>query len=228
MIPSLAQNLPPVWQDFLREALQAPSFAALADFLAQERKNHTVYPREEDLFRAFSFVAPQEVKAVILGQDPYHGEGQAHGLAFSVPEGIKPPPSLKNILKEYMADLAFPAPDSPSLLPWAKEGVLLLNTVLTVRAHTPNSHAGKGWEEFTDKLLCLLSQKAPSPLVFLLWGAPAQKKKRLITDPKHLILEAPHPSPLSAYRGFFGSRPFSKINGFRQEKGLSPINWKLK
>lgn len=227
MTPSMAENLPPLWQKFLEEPLQAPSFAALDAFLEEERRNYVVYPKKEDLFSAFSYMAPQGVKAVILGQDPYHEEGQAHGLAFSVPEGVKAPPSLKNVYKEYMSDLALPHPASTSLIPWAKEGVLLLNTVLTVRAQEANSHAGKGWEEFTDSIITLLAEKAVSPIAFILWGTPARKKKALIKDPKHFILESAHPSPLSAYRGFFGSRPFSRVNQFRKEKGLAPISWQL-
>lgn len=223
----MRNQLPPSWQLFLREALEQPSFEKLTSFLEEEKKTNTVFPGEKDLFSAFTFLAPQDVKVVILGQDPYHGEGQAHGLAFSVPEGIKAPPSLVNIHKEYRSDLSFPLPASPSLVPWAKEGVLLLNTVLTVRKDSPNSHAGKGWEEFTDSVISLLQKKAENPIVFILWGAPAGKKKALITDKRHLILTAPHPSPLSAYRGFFGSRPFSKVNEFRASLGLAGINWRL-
>ena len=223
----MLDKLPPSWKSFLQEALEQPSFGELAAFLEEEKKNHTVYPKEEDLFAAFTFLAPHEVKAVILGQDPYHGEGQAHGLAFSVPEGIKAPPSLVNIHKEYQSDLSFPLPASPSLIPWAKEGVLLLNTVLTVRKDSPNSHGGKGWEEFTDSVISLLQKKAENPIIFILWGGPAGKKKALITDKRHLVLTSPHPSPLSAYRGFFGSRPFSKANEFRKALGLAGINWRL-
>ncbi|MBR7076136.1 MAG: uracil-DNA glycosylase, partial [Lachnospiraceae bacterium] len=179
-----------------------------------------------DLFNAFHFTPLHEVKVVILGQDPYHNEGQAHGLCFSVQKGVEIPPSLLNIYKELQDDLNCTMPSSGYLKKWADQGVLLLNTVLTVRAHEANSHKGIGWEEFTDAAIRILNEQ-DRPIVFMLWGSNAREKKKMLNNPKHLILEAPHPSPLSAYRGFFGCRHFSKCNAFLIKNGLDPIDWQI-
>ena len=185
-----------------------------------------VYPPRSKLFRAFEYFNPEELRVVLLGQDPYHAPGQAEGLSFSVPEGIKTPPSLKNIFKERERDLGIPAAGaSPCLVPWAKQGVLLLNTTLTVRDGAAGSHRGHGWERLTDCMLQLLGQEE-RPLVFILWGADARRKRRLLSNPNHLILEAEHPSPLSAYRGFFGSRPFSAVNAYLCANGYTAIDWR--
>lgn len=184
-----------------------------------------IYPPQKQLFRAFDIITPDDVRVVLLGQDPYHGPGQAEGLSFSVPNGIKPPPSLRNILKERESDLGIPASGaSPSLLPWARQGVLLLNTTLTVRAGSAGSHRNHGWEKVTDHIIRLLDD-SPAPMVFLLWGADARKKKKYLCNHEHLVLESEHPSPLSAYRGFFGSRPFSAINRYLEAHQLPPIQW---
>ena len=183
-------------------------------------------PPKDDIFSAFNHTPFAQVKVIILGQDPYHGENQAHGLSFSVPEGQKIPPSLQNIFKERQSDIGCPPPSHGNLTQWADQGVLLLNTVLTVRAHEANSHKGKGWEQFTDAIIKKLDAD-PRPKVFVLWGGPAQKKAHLLCSPNHLILKAPHPSPLSVYRGFYGSQPFSKINAFLAQKGITPIDWTL-
>ena len=178
------------------------------------------------MFNAFSFTPLEKVKVLILGQDPYHGEGQANGLCFSVHPGIEIPPSLVNIYKELHDDLGCYIPDNGDLTKWARQGVLLLNTVLTVRAHQANSHRGIGWEEFTDAAIRALAEQ-DRPIVFLLWGSPARRKKALIRNPKHLIIESPHPSPLSAYNGFFGSRPFSRANEYLEKSGVEPIDWQI-
>jgi len=217
-------QLPPNWRSVLRKQIQAPYFVALTEFLDSERRDHTVYPPESDVFNAFQLTPFDAVKVVILGQDPYHDDGQAHGLAFSVRPGVKPPPSLRNIFKELETDLGCPKPTSGDLTPWAKQGVLLLNTVLTVRAHEPHSHRGKGWEQFTDAAISAVAGKA-EPVVFVLWGAPAQKKSALIDPARHTILKAPHPSPLSAHSGFFGSRPFSAVNVVLESADSEPIDW---
>jgi uracil-DNA glycosylase len=206
--------------------LDLPRFAPLFQRVEDAYGSAEVYPPRDQLFTAFSLTPPEQVRVVILGQDPYHEPGQAHGLAFSVREGIRVPPSLVNIYKELQDDLGCYVPNNGYLVKWAKQGVLLLNTVLTVRAHQANSHRGIGWEEFTDAAIRILNEQ-DRPIVFILWGRPAQMKKAMLNNPKHLILEAPHPSPLSSYRGFFGSKPFSKTNQFLQQHGLEPIDWQI-
>lgn len=185
-----------------------------------------MFPPADDIFNAFHLTPLNKVKVVILGQDPYHNDGQAHGLCFSVKPDVDIPPSLVNIYQELHDDLGCYIPDNGCLTKWAKQGVLLLNTVLTVRAHSAFSHRNMGWEEFTDAAIRVLNEE-DRPIVFILWGKPAQMKKSMLNNPKHLILEAPHPSPLSAYRGFFGSRPFSKTNEFLMRNGLTPIDWQI-
>ena len=219
-------KLPPDWRRALQDALANPAFTRLQAYVEQERAHHTVYPPEEDLFSAFQLTPYDAVKVLVLGQDPYHGPGQAHGLAFSVRPGVRPPPSLVNIFQELHADLGLPVPRDGSLVPWAEQGVLLLNAVLTVRQATPNAHAGQGWEAFTDAVIRAVSDKA-EPVVFVLWGAYAQKKKKLIDERKHVILAGPHPSPLSASRGFFGSKPFSHTNQELKKRGREPVDWRL-
>lgn len=191
-----------------------------------EYSKYRIFPDANDIFNAFEFTPLEKVKAVIIGQDPYHGDGQAHGLCFSVKYGIETPPSLVNIYKELNEDIGCYIPNNGYLKKWADQGVLLLNTVLTVRAHEANSHRGIGWEEFTDAAIKVLNEQ-DRPIVFLLWGSPAQKKALMLNNPKHLVLKAPHPSPLSAYRGFFGCRHFSKCNDFLKNNGLSPIDWQI-
>ncbi len=215
------------WKELLKSEFQAPYFSELKDFLVQEKKHHTIYPKGTDIFRAFNSTPFDSVKVVILGQDPYHGFGQAHGLCFSVPEGISFPPSLNNIFKEYKDDLGYEIPRSGNLEHWAKEGVLLLNATLTVRVNQAGSHQRKGWEQFTDAVIKHISEKSNN-IVFILWGNYAQQKGRWIDTKKHHIIKAVHPSPLSANRGgFFGTKPFSKTNAFLESKGIEPINWKL-
>lgn len=214
------------WAIFLSNELKEPYYLKLREFLIQEYKTRTIFPSMYDIFNALHYTAYQDVKVVILGQDPYHGPRQAHGLSFSVQPGVEAPPSLVNIFKELHDDLACKIPDNGCLVPWAKQGVLLLNAVLTVRERQANSHQGLGWERFTDKVIALLNERE-EPIVFILWGRPAQKKKSMITNPKHLILESPHPSPLSASRGFFGSRPFSKANAFLVQNGMQAIDWQI-
>lgn len=201
---------------------EKPYYQELRRFLINEYSTKTIYPDMYDIFNALKLTSYEKVKAVILGQDPYHEPGQAHGLCFSVKKGTRKPPSLVNIFKELQDDLGIPISDHGFLEGWAKEGVLLLNTVLTVQAHRANSHRGKGWETFTDRVITLLNQRE-EPIVFILWGANARSKKALITNPGHLILEAVHPSPLSAHNGFFGGKYFSRTNGFLKE----PIRWEL-
>jgi uracil-DNA glycosylase len=208
------------------DQLRQPYFRKLDEFLDAERSEHTVYPPEPDVFNAFKLTPYDTVKVLILGQDPYHGEGQAHGLAFSVRPGVTPPPSLRNIFKELQSDVGCPKPKNVCLEPWAIQGVMLLNAVLTVRAGAPNSHRGKGWERFTDAAIEAVSAKG-EPVVFVLWGGPAQKKLALIDAARHTVLTAPHPSPLSAKTGFFGSRPFSKANAELEATGNDPIDWCL-
>jgi uracil-DNA glycosylase len=222
----LADGLPEDWKQVLHDAIHAPSFKALEKFVAQERKDHTVFPSEEDLFSAFRLTPYADVRVLLLGQDPYHGEGQAHGLAFSVQPGVKPPPSLVNMFKELQSDVGAPKPRDGSLIPWAKQGVLLLNTVLTVRQANPNSHAKQGWEAFTDAVIRAVNAKE-DPVVFLLWGAPAHKKLSLIDEKRHVVLKGVHPSPLSASKGFFGSKPFSATNDALKKHGQHPIDWEL-
>ncbi len=212
------------WKDILLEEFNKPYFHELKNFLIAEKSSKTVFPPGNLIFNAFNITPFNNVKVVILGQDPYHGYDQAMGLCFSVPLGIKTPPSLVNIFKEIKSDVNAIIPDNGDLTRWAMQGVFLLNTTLTVRAHEPMSHHGKGWEIFTDAVIHHLSEKKDN-LVFLLWGSPAQQKERLIDSSKHLILKAPHPSPLSSHRGFFGCKHFSKTNEFLVEKGKTAINW---
>lgn len=216
------------WDDVLAGEFDKEYYRKLRTFLIEEYRNHTVYPDMNDIFNALKYTPYSKVKAVILGQDPYHEPGQAHGMAFSVRDGTEQPPSLVNIFKELQEDtgIARPAPDHGCLIPWAEEGVLLLNTVLTVREHEANSHKGKGWEQFTDRIIELLNER-PEPVVFILWGRNARDKKALITEGRHLILEGAHPSPLSAYNGFFGGRYFSRTNEFLAEQGTGEINWEI-
>ncbi len=192
----------------------------------EEYSSRQIFPNSEDLFNALHLTALHDVKVVILGQDPYHNIGQAHGLCFSVKPDVEIPPSLVNIYKELSTDVGCKIPNNGYLVKWAKQGVLLLNTVLTVRAHEANSHRGIGWEQFTDAVISILNEE-DRPMVFLLWGAPAQRKHSMLNNPKHLVLEAPHPSPLSAYRGFFGSRPFSQTNAYLEKYGIAPIDWQI-
>jgi uracil-DNA glycosylase len=220
------QQLPESWRAQLAEELHKLYFQKLYQFLAEERQNYQVFPPEEDVFNAFRLTPYQEVNVLLLGQDPYHDEGQAHGLCFSVRPGVRPPPSLVNIFRELRNDLGCKIPNNGCLEPWAWQGVLLLNAVLTVRAHEPNSHKGKGWEHFTDAAIRAASDKR-EPVVFLLWGAYAQKKIELIDTKRHTIIQSAHPSPLSAKHGFFGSKPFSKINAALKKAGKPEINWQI-
>lgn len=214
------------WDDVLRAEFCKGYYLKLQNFLEREYKSETIFPCEAETFAALRLTSFSGVKVVILGQDPYHRLGQAHGLAFSVPVGVAAPPTLQNIYKELAADVGVVTPDHGCLVPWARQGVLLLNTTLTVRAHRPGSHQGHGWETFTDRVMQLLNDK-PSPVVFLLWGNHAKAKGRLITDPRHLVLTAAHPSPLAAYRGFFGCRHFSQANDFLLASGQKPVDWQV-
>ena len=214
------------WLTYLQTEFAKTYYKTLYDRIDEEYKTTTVYPPAEDVFNAFTYTPVSKVKVVILGQDPYHEPGQAHGLSFSVKHGINIPPSLVNIYKELHDDLGCYIPNNGYLRKWADQGVLLLNTVLTVRAHEANSHKGLGWEEFTDAAIRALNT-VDHPIVFILWGKPAQTKASMLNNPNHLILKAPHPSPLSAYRGFFGSKPFSKANAFLREHGVTPIDWQI-
>ena len=218
-------HLPPSWQAVLADEFKKPYFKELQSFVAAERKNHTVYPPEEDVFNAFKYTPYDEAKVLLLGQDPYHGEGQAHGLCFSVRPGVRPPPSLMNMFKELHHDLGCKVPNNGCLIPWAKQGVMLLNAVLTVRAHEANSHKDKGWETFTDAVIRALAAR-PDPMVFLLWGAYAQKKKKLIDAGRDVVLTAAHPSPLSAAK-FFGSKPFSAADRALEAMGKEAIDWEI-
>lgn len=214
------------WLNAIGDEFKKPYYAKLYQFVKSEYMNYVIYPDANDIFNAFHFTPLSKVKVVILGQDPYHNVGQAHGLCFSVKPNVEIPPSLVNIYKELHDDLGCYIPNNGYLEKWARQGVLLLNTVLTVRAHQANSHQGKGWEQFTDAVIQAVNAQN-QPIVFILWGRPAQMKKKMLNNPKHLILEAPHPSPLSAHRGFFGSRPFSKTNEFLIKNGLEPIDWQI-
>ncbi len=214
------------WLPELEGEFQKPYYKELYAFVKSEYDSAQVFPPADDIFNAFHYTPLSDVKVVILGQDPYHNVGQAHGLCFSVKPEVAAPPSLVNIYKELHDDMGCYIPNNGYLVKWAKQGVLMLNTVLTVRAPMANSHRGKGWEEFTDAAIRTLN-KQDRPMVFILWGRPAQTKKKMLNNPKHLILEAPHPSPLSAHNGFFGSRPFSKTNRFLQDNGLGPIDWQI-
>ncbi len=214
------------WLQPLQKEFKKPYYRKLYDTVRREYSTYQVFPPADDIFNAFHLTPLSEVKVVILGQDPYHNVNQAHGLCFSVQPTVEIPPSLENIYKELHDDLECKIPNNGYLVKWAKQGVLLLNTVLTVRAHQANSHQNIGWEQFTDAVIEILDQQ-DRPMVFLLWGKPAQRKKTMLHNPNHLILEAPHPSPLSAYRGFFGCRHFSKTNQFLEEHGLTPIDWQI-
>ena len=218
--------LPPSWQAAVGDETEKPYFAALREFVAEERRTHAVYPPEGEEFTALELTPYDQVRVVILGQDPYHGAGQAHGLAFSVRPGVRPPPSLRNIFKELRDDLGCRIPNNGFLVPWAEQGVLLLNTVLTVREAEPNSHKGRGWEKFTDAIIRKVGHK-DDEVVFVLWGAPAGKKTELIDTERHTIVQSVHPSPLSAKRGFFGSRPFSQINAALKKAGKPVIDWQI-
>ncbi|WP_373868072.1 uracil-DNA glycosylase [Halobacillus andaensis] len=212
------------WADVLGSELEKDYYTNLREYLKKEYGTHRVFPNMYDIFAAFQRTSYENTKVVILGQDPYHEEGQAHGYSFSVPKGVKVPPSLKNIYKELQEDMGVEPPNHGNLEAWADEGVLLLNNVLTVRAHEAHSHKGAGWEKLTDRVIELLNQRE-RPLVFILWGRPAQKKAASVDQDKHCIIQSPHPSPLSAYRGFFGSRPFSRANEFLEEVKEKPIDW---
>lgn len=212
------------WKELIAEESKKEYFKELNKFLVSEMKNYTVYPEKKNWFKAFDVTPFEKVKVVIIGQDPYHGEGQAQGLSFSVPKDLKLPPSLKNIYKEIETDMEIEKSQNGDLTSWAEQGVLLLNSVLTVRAKSAGSHQKKGWEKFTDRVVEVLNEQSEN-LVFILWGAPAQKKGKAIDREKHLVLEAPHPSPLSSYRGFFGCQHFSKTNRYLIEKAKKPIVW---
>ena len=214
------------WNPLLRGEFDKPYWKDLQAFVHSERERNAVYPPADEVFAALHLTSYADTKVVILGQDPYHGARQAQGLCFSVRTGVDLPPSLVNIFKELEADLGCPAPNHGSLVHWAQQGVLLLNTVLTVRAHQAASHAGKGWETFTDEVIRTVGHK-PDRVVFLLWGANARKKKALIDMSRHTVIESPHPSPLSAHNGFFGSRPFSRANAALVEAGRDPIDWQI-
>lgn len=226
-MPHAFNSLDPSWRKYLADEFAKDYMKELLAFLKQEKKeNKIIYPPESEIFTAFNLTRFDQVKVVILGQDPYHGPDQAHGLAFSVRKGIRIPPSLANIYKELESDMKIYPPQHGNLEAWATEGVLLLNNVLTVECGLAGSHHGKGWEQFTDKVIEVLNDNKES-LVFILWGSPAQKKARTVDQNKHLILQSVHPSPLSSYRGFFGSKPFSKTNSYLKEKGLKEIDWNL-
>jgi uracil-DNA glycosylase len=223
----LADVIPAGWRALLGEEFEQPYMQELAAFVAEERKHYTVYPPKADVFTALALTSYDQVRVVILGQDPYHGPDQAHGLAFSVRKGVSPPPSLLNIFKELRSDLGVTPPGHGNLVGWAEQGVLLLNTVLTVRAGAAASHKGHGWERLTDRIIELLSARG-QPVVFVLWGTPAQRKTVLIDTKRHTIIRSVHPSPLSAANGFFGSRPFSKVNTALAANRQPPIDWQLK
>lgn len=214
------------WALQLQEETRKPYYKKLYETVVKEYRTTQVFPPSRDLFKAYELCPYHKVKVVILGQDPYHNVGQAQGMSFSVPKGVPLPPSLQNIFKEIRDDLSILEPDCGDLSYWAKQGVLLLNTVLTVRAHQAFSHRGIGWEEFTDATIWAIEEKE-DPVVYILWGTPAQKKRSMIRQKKRLVLTAPHPSPLSAYRGFFGSKPFSKCNAYLRKEGVEEIDWQL-
>lgn len=221
--------MPPIsgeWAKALAPEFKKPYYKELFQKVGEEYRTQRIFPAGDDIFNAFHFTPLDQVKVVILGQDPYHGEGQAHGLCFSVKPDVDIPPSLVNIYKELEEDLGCYIPNNGYLEKWARQGVLMLNTVLTVRAHQANSHKGIGWEQFTDAAIKVLDEQ-DQPMVFLLWGRPAQMKKSMIKNPNHLVLEAPHPSPLSAYRGFFGCKAFSQTNAYLERHGLAPIDWQI-
>lgn len=224
--PQVKPQIEPGWGKALADEFARPYFKELKRFLLEEKKTQTVFPPSSLIFNAFNTTPFAEVRVVILGQDPYHGTGQAHGLSFSVLDGISHPPSLQNIFKELKADLGLDVPKSGNLTPWAKQGVLLLNATLTVRKDQAGSHQKRGWETFTDAAIARLSEQREG-IVFILWGSYARSKRTLIDTGKHFVLESPHPSPLSAHSGFFGSRPFSKANEYLVRCGQEPIDWKL-
>ncbi len=228
MLKLSANQVSGFWAEFLSAELKKKYMKDLDLFLESEfKQNKSIYPKSEEYFNALKWTPFKDVKVVILGQDPYHGEGQAHGLSFSVPLGVKTPPSLKNIFKELKGDLSIEGSGEGCLKSWAEQGVLLLNATLSVEAHKPGSHQKKGWEELTDKIISTLSEKKEH-LVFVLWGAYAQRKAVLIDESRHLVIKSAHPSPLSAYRGFLGSRPFSKINTHLKDSSAAPIDWTIK
>lgn len=224
--PMSALKLPEDWQAVLGAELKKPYFAELEKFVAEERAKSQVFPPEDEVFAAFNYAPFDKVKVLLLGQDPYHDDGQAHGLCFSVKPGVRPPPSLKNMFIELESDLGIPKSKSGTLTKWAEQGMLMLNAVLTVRAHEAASHRDKGWETFTDAVISAVNAK-PTPVVFILWGGYAKKKAKLIDKKKHTILESAHPSPLSVHSGFFGSKPFSKTNAALEKHGHTPIHWAL-
>ncbi len=219
-------SIPTSWQDHLAGELQKPYLQKLSDFVDAERQAYTVFPPEDEVFSALRLTPYETVNVLLLGQDPYHDNNQAHGLCFSVRPGIKPPPSLVNMYKELRDDLGCRIPNNGYLVPWAQQGMLLLNAVLTVRAHTPNSHKNQGWEKFTDAVISAVNEKR-DPVIFVLWGGYAQKKGNLIDTTRHVIVQSAHPSPLSARNGFFGSRPFSTINQALQAAGKPAIDWQI-
>ncbi len=221
--------MPPItndWAQPLAAEFRKPYYKDLYTKVLEEYRTRQIFPAADDLFNAFHLTPLSEVKVVILGQDPYHGDGQAHGLCFSVKPEVEIPPSLENIYQELHDDLGCKIPNNGYLVKWAEQGVLLLNTVLTVRAHQANSHRGIGWEQFTDAVIRAVNDE-DRPIVFLLWGRPAQEKRSMLNNPQHLILTAPHPSPLSAYRGFFGCKHFSQANAFLSAHGVEPIDWQI-
>ena len=223
----LPESIPAAWRSLIMPELEPARMAALAEFVAAERAAGTVFPPEDRVFAALELTPPEAVRVLLLGQDPYHDEEQAHGLAFSVPEPVKPPPSLRNMFRELEQDLGIRPPSGGDLSDWGRQGVLLLNSVLTVRAHAAGSHRNRGWEALTDAVLRAVN-RGPNPVVFILWGAAAQAKKQWIDLRRHRVIESAHPSPLSAYRGFFGSRPFSRANQYLRELGRPEVDWRLK
>ncbi len=214
------------WNEILEKEFEKDYYKKLESFLVNENTDFTIYPKKEDVFSALNYTSYRDTKVVIIGQDPYHGENQAHGLCFSVQPTVKIPPSLRNIYKELNKDLGCTIPDNGYLVDWAKQGILMINTVLTVRAHDANSHRKKGWEIFTDEIIKAVNNKK-TPVVFILWGNNAQEKIKLITNENHYIIQSTHPSPLSAHRGFLGSKPFSKTNKFLEDNNLKPIDWNI-
>jgi len=222
----MLRDLPASWQDALASELAQPYFQKLATFVDSERAQHQVFPPEQDVFNALKTTPLEQVNVLLLGQDPYHNDGQAHGLCFSVRPGVQPPPSLVNMFKELRDDLGYPVPNNGYLQHWAEQGVLMLNAVLTVRAHEANSHKGKGWERFTDAVIRQVNEKGEQ-VVFVLWGNYARKKLELIDTARHVVVQSAHPSPLSARNGFFGSRPFSQINAALEAAGKPPIDWQI-